>query len=85
MTLSVAADEADAAMGALLTAGERRRAPCAPPAFSICDSEFMRARICVNVPSIPVTSISRCPEPRAMRRRRDADCARRLGSSLTLP
>ncbi len=63
-------------MGALLTAGERRRAPCAPPAFSICDSEFMRARICVNVPSIPVTSISRCPEPRAMRRRRDADCAR---------
>jgi len=35
----------------------------------------MRARICVNVPSIPVTSISRWPEPRDMRRRRDADCA----------
>ena len=35
----------------------------------------MRARICVNVPSIAVTSSSRWPDPRAMRRRRDAVCA----------
>ena len=57
---------------------QAQSSPAAPPAFSILDSDCMRARICVNVPSIAVTSSSRWPDPRAMRRRRDAVCAQKI-------
>ena len=63
---------------------QAQRSPAAPPAFSILDSDCMRARICVNVPSIAVTSSSRWPDPRAMRRRRDAVCAQKPNSPPAL-